>query len=74
MSVELSTQVRVEIPMRAGGVSAFEPIVFEQPLPAEAAAREWAGLGDPGFMALPPGPGLGVELDRAALERYRADR
>ena len=56
------------------GLKAFEPIVFEQPLPAEAAVREWAGLGDPGFMALPPGPGLGVELDRAALERYRADR
>jgi L-alanine-DL-glutamate epimerase-like enolase superfamily enzyme len=27
-----------------------------------------------GFMALPDGPGLGVELDRAALRRYRVDR
>ena len=33
------------------------------------------GLGvESGFMALPDGPGLGVELDRAALRRYRADR
>jgi L-alanine-DL-glutamate epimerase-like enolase superfamily enzyme len=27
-----------------------------------------------GFMALPRGPGLGVELDRDALRRYRAER
>jgi L-alanine-DL-glutamate epimerase-like enolase superfamily enzyme len=27
-----------------------------------------------GFMALPSGPGLGVEVDRAALDRYRVDR
>lgn len=25
-------------------------------------------------LALPPGPGLGVELDRSALQRYRVDR
>jgi L-alanine-DL-glutamate epimerase-like enolase superfamily enzyme len=27
-----------------------------------------------GSMRLPPGPGLGVELDREALERYSVDR
>jgi L-alanine-DL-glutamate epimerase-like enolase superfamily enzyme len=34
-----------------------------------------SGLGiENGFMALPGGTGLGVELDRAALDRYRVDK
>ena len=33
------------------GLYAFAPVTFEQPLPAEAPARDWARLGDPGTLA-----------------------
>jgi L-alanine-DL-glutamate epimerase-like enolase superfamily enzyme len=44
------------------------PLYFESSLVTDAAFVGW------GSAALPRGPGLGVELDRDALARYRTDR
>ena len=42
------------------------------PLREELCARPFAPDGD-GLVAVPGGPGLGIELDEAAIERYRAE-
>ena len=41
------------------------PLYFESPLVVDATFVRWSGA------TVPSGPGLGVELDRAALEEYR---
>ena len=41
------------------------PLYFESPLVLDAIFVGWGGA------TVPDGPGLGVELDRAALEEYR---
>jgi muconate cycloisomerase len=44
------------------------PLYFQSSLVTDASFVGW------GAASLPPGPGLGVELDRRALARYRMDR
>lgn len=50
----------------------ISPVVFDSPLRRELVAPEPAI--ENGRMALPEGPGLGIELNEDALERYRTDR
>lgn len=48
------------------------PLVFDSPLRRELTTPE--PLVVDGFMALPTGPGLGIELNEALIERWRIDR
>lgn len=50
----------------------ISPHVFESPLRAGLVKPE--PTVEDGWMALPEGPGLGIELDEAVVERYRTDR
>jgi len=48
----------------------YEHMVGENPL-AEALLKEPLPIPKDGAIAIPEGPGLGIELDRKALEKYR---
>lgn len=50
----------------------ISPKVFDSPLRRELVSPE--PTIDDGFMALPTGPGLGIELNEEAVERWRTDR
>jgi D-galactarolactone cycloisomerase len=50
----------------------ISPVVFDSPLRRELVGPE--PVIENGRMALPDGPGLGIELNEEAVERYRTDR
>jgi len=50
----------------------ISPKVFDSPLRRELVSPE--PTIDDGFMALPTGPGLGIELNEEAVKRWRTDR
>jgi len=50
----------------------ISPVVFDSPLRRDLVGPE--PVIENGRMALPEGPGLGIELNEEAVERYRTDR
>ena len=50
----------------------ISPVVFDSPLRRDLVSPE--PVIENGRMALPEGPGLGIELNEEAVERYRTDR
>lgn len=69
-----SLQVIAALPHNPPGLHPLEPLLeFDQSEhPIRMAVASEPIVQRDGFVAIPDGPGLGIEIDRAALDRYRA--
>ena len=65
------TDETVLVRRQEGGIEFISPLVYESPLRLSLVKPE-PEVRD-GFMDLPEGVGLGIELDPDTVERYRAD-